>query len=303
MDPFGTGGVKNARGAALNTLTSKQRLKEMRQPTSVVNMDDFVLGDLPTKVEPELPAWLPKLGERLKAGVKQYFDTGSRPEDGYAHVSDLSGKCDRETWARRNGLTSTDWDYESMAKMDMGTLLEPWLLERLEAGFIEDNYTVEHQVPVSLWMEGGQLTGSRREFERSSAMVVRGTLDAIYTHKETRQKVVIDIKTGASIKEKYQYRLQVSAYSLATGSPYAGLLYFSRLDGKAYGTFWETETMRKALTDRFNQVVSFTKIGDPMPPAEPADWTYNTSKAKGRVSWACSSYCGFLDCEKNGRNK
>ena len=258
-----------------------------------------------------VPTWLPQLSDALRDGVGHFFRKGARAEDGFAHVTDLSGLCYREVWANRNGVAEQEFDYTSMVRMDLGTALEPWLLERLETGFIEQNFDIHHQVRLSAWMEGSKLSGGLRILEPTDGrQIVRGTLDALYRRKDRpEQQCVIDIKTGATVADKYQYRLQVSLYGLLTKSPVVGLLYFSRMDGKLFAPqWWDPEIYREELTERFKQVTMFTKPGDTEPTTfVPNPWTMTPAKG-GAWSWACGkkggkpSYCNYVNCEKNNRN-
>jgi hypothetical protein len=283
--------------------------------------DDWTMGDLSVPVGNsggairDVPGddlgWVPPLAQCLRDGVGTFFRKGARAEDGYAHATDLTGMCYREVWANRNHKAEEEWDYTSMVRMDLGTALEPWLLERLETGFIEQNFRIDHQVRLSVWMEGPTLTGGLRILEpQDGRPIVRGTLDAMYTSLTNfDQRFVHDVKTGATVNEKYGYRLQTSLYGLAVKASAVGLIYFSRMDGKLYSPEpWDPEIYREELTQRFKQVTMFTKPGDPEPTTfVPNPWTYVTTKT-GKHSWACGkpggkpSYCNYLDCERNNRN-
>jgi hypothetical protein len=262
---------------------------------------DMVLGDTSGPVF-TVPDWVPDLKAGLESGVSKLFLENSRHDDGFAHVSMVSGMCYRLTWAERNGLVPKESRYDSQVRMDIGTVLEPWILERLEATYGSE-WNFDYQVPVTLWINNfGELDGEGGTLTDVSYPAIIGHADVVMTNKRTGAKIVADVKTGATIKHKYNYALQLSQYSIALDGDVCAIIYFSRMDGKTHVEYFSAEQYRTEVTVRAKQILKFTAPGTPEYVVDPNHWT----KTKGG-SWACGTnkpgYCGYTACPKNYLSK
>lgn len=210
-------------------------------------------------------------------------------------------------------------DYQSQTNMSLGLHLEPYLLDRLEAGLIHQGWTLERDVLLTLRVENGQLTGKHwpaMPAERWKDLVdperdVTGHADAVLRNLERTKVIILDTKTtvwdlrrGENWKKiwvpnkgfRESYQIQVSSYTvpfLKEGAEYSALFEFNK-GGVDTRTGWvKYDDWKDVVLTRYYEVLGRTGISSPEPLVGPNEWTVS----KGQ-SWAC----GYFELIKDGEN-
>jgi hypothetical protein len=265
------------------------------------------------------PEGAPDLNAAFIDGSLKLFRELKRGDEEVAHVGDLSGMCDRLAHARRSGFHLVEPDHASVTNMSMGLHLEEYLMPRLEAGLIDQGFTLERNLVVVLRAyDNGEVIGllySKEEFERfkeqgnwDPACMVKGHLDAVIRKGDFI--AVIDTKTKAWRKKfndaggyfypdstfRDSHLVQIGSYGLAfPEAKYGAIFEFNKAGCESRTGWFELEGVYPIVKQRFFEVLERTHPVLPPPEARPLAWT----EVRPGESWAC----GYLAPVRTGANR
>jgi len=241
-----------------------------------------------------------------------------------AHVTDLSGLCDREVWNRRSmaiqGIDPAPFETETQLGFDLGHLSEKILLDRIEAG-LPAGWSMIRQQVVRLTLDPeGKLFGTTLlltdtvlpEWAKKVAADrwIVGHLDAVIVEGAV-YRAVVDVKStvwwskndgGRQVwypkgPPKQGHKIQIAAYSLALDLPVAGHYEFDLASKQRRPTWFTVEPYRALIERRMAAVLHFTEPRNEEPDVLPNDWTYIRAErnSAGRITGGDSWACGYLN--------
>ena len=256
----------------------------------------------------------------MSAGLEALAAKAPPWGDESAHVTDLSGLCDRETWARRSGVPREPFDTATRVGFELGHASEKLLLDAIEAG-LPAGWSLVRQATIRLTLdEEGALYGTtlldgdpvlpKWFAETPKDRIIVGHIDAIICHGPLFV-TVIDTKStvwwsknenGRQVwypkgPPKQGHKIQVATYAMALGLKVAGL-YELDLAGKDRRMSWfDVEPYRALIERRIVAVLHMTSPAAEEPVVLPNDWTYirATRNSAGRITGGDSWACGFIN--------
>ena len=269
------------------------------------------------------PPNMPDLEQAFRDGLQELWLANRRPDEELPHVSDMTGMCDRLTWARRSGKELAIPSYSSQVNMSLGLHLEPYLLDRLEAGLAKQGWQGQRNVRVVLQMlKNGKLAGMVvPEDYKPTATEIVGHLDFLLI--KPPYLLVLDTKTtvwdraGWTWKApkdwRHNYKIQTTSYTV----PFAvdesiewSALFEINKAGSDIRTGWvRYQDHIEEVTERFRQVLARTDPAGPEPTVGPNHWTLLDDGS----SWACGrainnkdgsvkirpAYCEYTGCDQH----
>ena len=260
--------------------------------------------------------------------------------DEAAHVTDLSGLCDREVWARRKaaeaerlgepGIVREPFDPETKVGFALGHASEKILLDAIQFG-LADGWSMTRQVALCITLDDAGRLRQATVVDPTDRMI-EGHADAVIFGTGPTPVAVIDVKStvwwnknegGRKVwypagEPKLGHRVQVATYALALGAKHAGL-YELDLGGKGRRVTWfDPEPYRALIERRMVGVLHTTDPAQEEPDVLPNDWTYIKAERNdsgwitGGQSWACGylnakgevkrGYCSHTLCPRHVAN-
>ena len=263
------------------------------------------------------------LGKAFVDGSKLFWLATQREDKELAHVSDLSGMCDRLAHARRSGKNMAIPDHQSITAMSLGLHLEGYILDRIEAG-LPNEWAMERDLVVVIKRDPstGRLVGfhqTRAQFDKfvlpqfDATTRVKGHIDAALVNTTTRQVIIIDTKTkawsrgwsGDSNRQEFRadsdfrdnYVVQVGTYGVGFDGAKHGALFEFNKAGSEFRTGWiDLQEVLPLVEQRFAEVIARSNPSNPEPEIGPLEWT----KVKSGESWACG-YLTMIGSAKSGK--
>jgi hypothetical protein len=266
------------------------------------------------------PPGAPDLEQAFIDGSMTLFRELQRGDEEVAHVSDMSGMCDRLVHARRSGKTLMAPDHASVTNMSLGLALEEYLMPRIEAGLVHQGFKLERNLVVVLSREpDGEVRGqnfTKEHFELwkpdnwNPERMIKGHIDGLVYKDDFI--AIIDTKTKPW-KQKFvnaawefypgkEYRdshlVQIGSYGLGFDrARYGAIFEFNKAGCESRTGWFELESVYPVVKQRFYEVLARTNPDNPEPDIGPLPWT----EVRPGESWACGYYAPVYKGPNRGK--